>query len=96
MTEAAAINEVVASNAEMISTLLLIYRIARRALSAEERVGQRIQDDARAEIEGLLVQMMAIEKLALGGLPKEGHELLDIALAEEETVVNRAEGRKAH
>jgi hypothetical protein len=29
-----------------------------------------------AEIEGLLVQMMAIEKLALGGLPKEGRELL--------------------
>jgi hypothetical protein len=94
MTEAAAIEETV--NAKMISTLLVIYRIARRALSAEERVGQRIQRDPRAEIEGLLVQMMAIEKLALGVLPKEGRELLDIALAEEETAVNRAEGRKAH
>ena len=51
MTEAAAINEVVASNAEMISTLLVIYRIARRALSAEERVGQQIQRNARAEID---------------------------------------------
>jgi hypothetical protein len=40
--------------------------------------------------------MMAIEKLALGGSPKEGRELLDIALAEEETAANRAEGRKAH
>jgi hypothetical protein len=62
MTEAAAIEETV--NAKMISTLLVIYRIARRALSAEERVGQQIQRDARAEIEGLLVQMMSIEKLA--------------------------------
>jgi hypothetical protein len=41
--------------------LLVIYRIARRALSAGERVGQRVQHDARAEIEGLPVQMMAIE-----------------------------------
>jgi hypothetical protein len=40
--------------------------------------------------------MMAIEKLALGALPKEGRKLLDIALAEEETAANRAEGRKAH
>jgi hypothetical protein len=85
-----------AINAAMISTLLVIYRIAHRALSAEERVGQRIQQNARAEIEGLLVQMMAIEKLAFGGLPKEGRDLLDIALAEEETSANRAEGRKAH
>ena len=44
---AAAIEETV--NAEMISTLLVIYRIARRALSAEERVGQRIPRDARAK-----------------------------------------------
>jgi hypothetical protein len=94
MTEAAAIEETV--NAKMISTLLVIYRLARRALSAEERVGQQIQCNARAEIEGLLVQMMAIEKLALGALPKEGRELLDLALAEVEIVMNRAEGRKAH
>jgi len=37
MTEVAAIEETV--NAKMIGTLLVIYRIARRALSAEERVG---------------------------------------------------------
>ena len=53
----------------------------------------RVKED---EIEGLIVQMMAIEKLAHAALPKEGRELLDLALAEEETVVNRAEGRKAH
>jgi hypothetical protein len=94
MTEAAAIEETI--NAKMISTLLVIYRLARRALSAEERVGQRIQGNPRAEIEGLLVQMMAIEKLALGGLPKEGRELLDIPLVEEETAAICAEGRKAH
>ena len=34
MTEAAAIKEAAAINAEMISTLLVIYRIARRALRA--------------------------------------------------------------
>jgi hypothetical protein len=68
MTEA--IEETV--NAKMISTLLIIYRIAHRALSAEARVGQRIQRNARAEIEGLLVQMMAIEKLALGGIVEGG------------------------
>ena len=96
MTEAAAINEVVASNAEMISTLRVIYRIARRALSAEERVGQQIQHNARAEIEGLLVQMMAIEKLAHAGLPKEGRELLDLGVAKEEVAAILAEGRKAH
>jgi hypothetical protein len=96
MTDDAPINEAVAVNAKMISTLLVIYRVAHRALSAEERVGQQIQQNPRAEIEGLLIQMMAIEKLALGGLPKEGHELLDLALAEEETAVTGAEGRKAH
>ena len=80
----------------MISTLLVIYRVAHRALSAEERVGQQIQRNARAEIEGLLVQMMAIEKLAHAALPKVGRELLDLALAEEETATNRAEERKAH
>jgi hypothetical protein len=96
MTDGAAIKEAAAINAHMISTMLVIYRIAHRALSAEERVGQQIRRDPRAEIEGLLVQMMAIEKLALGGLPKVGRELLDIALAEEETVAICAEGRKAH
>jgi hypothetical protein len=94
MTDTAAIEETL--NAKMISTLLIIYRVAHRALSAEERVGQRIQRDPRAEIEGLLVQMMAIEKLALGALPSEGRELLDLALAEEETATNRVEGRKTH
>ena len=48
MTEAAAIEETV--NAKMVSTLLVIYRVAHRALSAEERVGQQIQRNARAEI----------------------------------------------
>jgi hypothetical protein len=96
MTDAAAINEIVASDAEMISTLLVIYRIAHRALSDEERVGQRIQRDARAEIKGLLIQMMAIEKLVHAGLPKEGRELLDLAVAEDETAAIRAEGRKTH
>jgi hypothetical protein len=40
-TEAAAVKEVAVINTKMISTV--IYRIARRALSAEERIGQRIQ-----------------------------------------------------
>ena len=80
----------------MISTLLVIYRVARRALSAEERVGQQIRRNARAEIEGLLVQMMAIEKLAHAALPKVGRELLDLAVAEGETAAICAEGRKAH
>ena len=70
MTEAAAIEETV--NANMISHLLIIYRVAHRALSAEERVGQQMQCNARAEIEGLLIQMMAIEKLAHAALPKGG------------------------
>jgi hypothetical protein len=50
MTEAAAIEETV--NAKMISTLLVIYRIAHRALSAEERVGQQIQLNARPRSRG--------------------------------------------
>ena len=78
----------------MIATLVVIHRIASRALSDEERVGQRIQGDPRGEIDGLLVQMMAIEKLARAGLPKEGRELLDLAVAKEETAAIRAEGRK--
>jgi hypothetical protein len=48
--------------------------------------GQRIQRNARAEIEGLLVQMVATEKLAHAALPKEGRERLDLAVAEEEIV----------
>jgi hypothetical protein len=94
MTEAAAIEETV--NAKMIGSLLVIYRVAHRALSAEERIGQRIQRNPHAEIEGLLVPMMAIEKLALGGLPKEGREMLDLAVAKEETAAIRTEGRKNH
>ena len=81
---------------EMIGTLLMIHRIACRALSDDERVGQRILGDPRGEINGLLVQMMAIEKLARAGLPKEGRELLDLAVAKEETAAIRAEGRKTH
>ena len=96
MTEAAAIKEAAAINEEMLNALLVIHRIAHRALSDEERVGQRIQRNAHAEIEGLLVQMMAIEKLAHAALPEVGRELLDIALAEEETAANRSEGRKTH
>jgi hypothetical protein len=97
MTDVAPINEAAATiNTAMISTLLVIYRIAHRALSAEERVGQQIQHNTRAEIDGLLIQMMAIEKLAHAALPKVGRELLDLALAEEETAANRAEGRKSH
>jgi hypothetical protein len=87
---------VVKLNQEMIATLVMIYRIACRALSEEERVGQRIQRDPRGEIKGLLVQMMTIEKLAHAGLPKEGLALLDLAVAKEETAALRAEGRKTH
>ena len=96
MTEAAAIKEAAAINEEMLNALLVIHRIAHRALSDEERVGQRIQRDPQGEINGLLVQMMAIEKLARAGLPKEGRELLDLAVAKEETAAIRAEGRKTH
>jgi hypothetical protein len=81
---------------EMIDALLMIHRIARRALSDEERVGQRIQRDPRGEIHGPLVQMAAIEKLARAGLPQEGRELLDLAAAKEETGAIRAQGRKTH
>jgi hypothetical protein len=52
----------------MITHLLLIYRVAHRALSAEERVRQQIQRNARAEIEGLLIRIMVIEKLAHSGV----------------------------
>jgi hypothetical protein len=83
-------------NQEMIDALVVIHRVARRALSEEERIGQRIQRDPRGEINGLLVQMMAIEKMARAGLPNEGQELLDLAAAKEETAAIRAEGRKTH
>ena len=74
----------------------MIYRIACRALSDDERVGQRILGNPRGEINGLLVQMMSIEKLAHAGLPEVGRELLDLAVAKEETAAIRAEGRKTH
>ena len=83
-------------NEEMLDALLLIYRVAHRAMSEEERVGQRIQRDPRGEIRGLLVQMAVIEKLAHAGLPKEGRELLDVAASKEETTAIRAGGRKTH
>ena len=37
-------------NQEMIVALMMIHRIASRALSDEERVGQRIQGNPRGEI----------------------------------------------
>jgi hypothetical protein len=83
-------------NQEMIDVLLVIHRIASRALSDQERVGQRLQRDPRGEINGLLVQMAAIEKVAFAGLPKEGRELLDFAVAKEETAAIRDEGRETH
>jgi hypothetical protein len=83
-------------NHEMIDALLIIHRIARRALSDDERVGQRIQRDPRGEISGLLVQMAAIEKLARAGLPHDARELLDLVAAKEENGAIRAEGRETH
>ena len=83
-------------NQEMIVTLVMIHRIAVRALSDEERVGQRILGNPRGEIRGLLVQMMAIEKLAHAGLSEEGLALLEVYAAKEETAALRAEGRKTH
>jgi hypothetical protein len=95
MTEAAAIKEAAAINEETLDALLVIHRIASRALSDEERVGQRLQRDPCGEINGLLVQLMAIKQLARGGLPKEGRQLLDRAVAKEPAAI-RAEGRKTH
>ena len=57
---------------------------------------EMLERDPRGEITGLLVQMMAIEKLARAGLPKEARELLDLAVAKEETAAIRAEGQKTH
>jgi hypothetical protein len=85
-----------AINEEMLDALLVIHRVASRALSAEERIGQWIQRDPRGEINGLLVQMAAIKQMARAGLPKEGRELLDLAVAKGETAAIRAEGRKTH
>jgi hypothetical protein len=96
MTDAASIREATVINKEMLDALLVIYRIASRALSDEERVGQRILCDPRGEINGLLVQMAAIEKVARAGLPEEGRKLLDFAVAKEEAGAIRAEGRKTH
>jgi hypothetical protein len=76
----------------VIRRCFCLFGHRRRALSDEERVGQRIQRDPRGEINGLLVQMMAIENLARAGLPKEGRELLDLAVAKEETAAIRARG----
>ena len=59
-------------------------------------VGQQIQRDPRGEINGLLVHMMVIEKLSRAGLPKEGRDLLDLAVAKEEAAAIRAEGRETH
>ena len=42
------------------------------------------------------MQMAVIEKLARAGLPKEGRELLDLAVAKEEAAAIRAEGRETH
>ena len=83
-------------NYEMIDALLLIHRIANRALSSEERVGQRIQGDPHGEIHGLLVQMAVIEKLARVGLPQEARELMDLAAAKEEAATIGAERGKTH
>jgi hypothetical protein len=96
MTEAAAIKEAAAINEEMLDALLVIHRVASRALSDQERVGQRIQRDPRGEINGLLVQMMVILKLARGGLPEEGRRLLDLHVAKEEAAAIGTEGRKTH
>ena len=83
-------------NHEMLEALLIIHRIANRAMSAEERVGQRIQGDPRGEINGLLVQMATIEKLARAGLPKEARELMALTAAIEEIDASRADGGKTH
>jgi hypothetical protein len=96
MTEAAAIKEAAAINKEMLDALLVIHRIARRALSDEERIGQRIQRNPCGEINGLLVQLMVVEKLARAALPREGRDLLDLAAAKEETAAIHTEGRKTH
>jgi len=77
MTDATVKKDAAAINKELLEAVFLINRIAHRAMSAEERVGQRIQGNPRGEIEGLLVQMAAIENLARSALPKEAREVLN-------------------
>jgi hypothetical protein len=96
MTDAAANKEATAINSEMVATMVVIHRISSRALSAEERVGQRIQRDPRGEIDGLLVQMAAIGQLVRLALPKEARELLELDAAKDEVRASRAAGRKEH
>jgi hypothetical protein len=93
---AAMADTVVTTNRDMIVTLVMIHRIACRALRDEERVGQRMKADPRSEIIGLLGQLMTIKELAHAGLSEEGLALLDLAVAKEETAAIRAEGRKIH
>jgi hypothetical protein len=52
MTDGGAINESRSDQRKDDQLPCSIHRVARRALSAEERVGQQIQHNARAEIEG--------------------------------------------
>jgi hypothetical protein len=96
MTDAAANKEATAINSEMVATMVVIHRISSRALSAEERVGQRIQRDPRGEIDGLLVQMAAIGQLVRLALPKEAREMLEVAAAKDQAAASRAAGRKEH
>jgi hypothetical protein len=96
MTDVAANKEATAINSELVATMMVIHRISSRALSAGERVGQRIQRDSRTEIEGLLVQMAAIEKLALLALPQEARQLLELYAAKDEVHAIRAAGRRDH
>jgi hypothetical protein len=93
MTDAAPNKEARAINGELVATMIVIHRIASRALSAEERVGQRIQGDPHGEIEGLLVQMVTIEKLVRLALPEEARELLVLAAAKDEVHAIRAAGQ---
>jgi hypothetical protein len=76
--------------------MVVIHRIASRALSAEERVGQRIQRDPHGEIEGLLVQMVTIGQLVRLALPEEAREMLEVAAAKDQAAASRAAGRKEH
>jgi hypothetical protein len=71
MTEAAAIKEAAAINEEMLDALLVIHRIARRALSDEERIGQWNSDLAARSNDPL--QMAAITD---GRAGCEGREFL--------------------
>jgi hypothetical protein len=80
----------------MVATMVVIHRIASRALSAEERVGQRIQRDPHGEIEGLLVQMVTIGQLVRLALPEEAREMLEVAAAKDQAAASRAAGRKEH